>query len=118
MGRVYEFGPFPLETPGDASSSPGTRCQVRQSVLDTFCVLVSRSSRSVENDDLTDAIWPDPADNENHLAHFHCSNDFRLPGLELLARRDDPAQSSLVGDTADLTAGTERVGACAQTSQS
>jgi hypothetical protein len=90
----------------------GRAVKVRRNVLDRFSVLVSRTGGLVEKDDLTEAIWPDAADKENHLAHLHWSNNSTAPVLELLARRDDPAHSSLIGDDADLTEDTERVGAC------
>ena len=95
------------------------RCvRLRRNVLDSVCVLVSRIGGLVEKDDFTGAVWRDTVPEENHLAHLHRSNGSTLPGLEVLARRDDPAQSFLTGDAACLTDDTERAGAGVQTSQS
>lgn len=96
----------------------GRSVKLRRNVLNTFCVLVSRTGGLLEKDDLTEAIWPDTASEENHLAHLHWSNNSMVPGLELLARGDDPAHLLLIGEAADLTESTRRIVGSVQTSQS
>jgi predicted ATPase/DNA-binding winged helix-turn-helix (wHTH) protein len=69
LDEVYEFGPFRLEISERRLLRDGRRVPLRAKVLDTLCVLVSRSGRLVGKDDLIAAVWPDSIVEENNLAH-------------------------------------------------
>ena len=69
MEDVYEFGPFRLETKERRLLRDGRSVRLRAKVLDTLCVLVSRSGSLIEKDDLIAAVWPDTIVEENNLAH-------------------------------------------------
>jgi DNA-binding winged helix-turn-helix (wHTH) protein/tetratricopeptide (TPR) repeat protein len=66
---VHEFGPFRLEINERRLLRDGRPVPLRAKVLDTLCVLVSRSGRLIEKDDLIAAVWPDTVVEENNLAH-------------------------------------------------
>jgi len=69
MEDVYEFGSFRLETRERRLLREGLPVRLRAKVLDTLCVLVSRSGRLTEKDHLIAATWPDTVVEENNLAH-------------------------------------------------
>lgn len=69
MEGVYEFGPFRLEAKERRLLRDGHPVRLRAKVLDTLCVLVSRSGCLVEKDELIALVWPDTVVEENNLAH-------------------------------------------------
>jgi len=65
--RVYEFGPFRIDTMKRVLWRDGEQVQLTSKSLDTLLVLVERRGEVVSKDDLMKALWPDTVVEENNL---------------------------------------------------
>ncbi len=65
--RLYEFGPFRLETVERTLLRDGRPVSLPPKVFDTLLLLVQRSGRLVEKDELMQKLWPDTFVEESNL---------------------------------------------------
>ena len=65
--RVYEFGPFRLDTVNRLLTREGTDLALRRKVFDTLLVLIERSGQVVEKDEMMSLLWPDSFVEESNL---------------------------------------------------
>jgi len=65
--HLYEFGPFRLRTAERTLLRDGHPVPLPPKVFDTLLILVQRSGRVVEKDDLMQKLWPDTFVEESNL---------------------------------------------------
>ncbi len=66
--RIFEFGPFRLETAERLLLRAGARISVTPKAFETLLVLVQNNGRLVEKEDLMKQVWPDAIVEEANLA--------------------------------------------------
>src|SRR3954447_6648793 len=66
-GRLYEFGPYRLESGGPLLYCAGNLVPLPPKVLDVLVVLVKNRGRLIERRELMDAVWPGVAVEEGNL---------------------------------------------------
>lgn len=65
--RLYEFGPFRIDTANRLLLRDGKPVPLKPKVVDTLLVLVENSGRVLEKDELIKALWPDSFVEEGNL---------------------------------------------------
>jgi tetratricopeptide (TPR) repeat protein/DNA-binding winged helix-turn-helix (wHTH) protein/TolB-like protein len=65
--HFYEFGPFRLDASDHQLLREGVPLPLTPKALDTLLILVQNSGRTLEKDELMNAVWPDTIVEENNL---------------------------------------------------
>jgi DNA-binding winged helix-turn-helix (wHTH) protein/TolB-like protein/Flp pilus assembly protein TadD len=65
--RLYEFGPFRIDTANRLLLRVGKPVPLKPKVIDTLLLLVENSGRVLEKDELIQALWPDSFVEEGNL---------------------------------------------------
>ena len=65
--RLYEFGPFRIDTTNRLLLRAGKPVALKPKVVDTLLVLIENSGRVVEKDELIQRLWPDSFVEEGNL---------------------------------------------------
>jgi DNA-binding winged helix-turn-helix (wHTH) protein/TolB-like protein/Flp pilus assembly protein TadD len=65
--RLYEFGPFRIDTANRLLLRDGKPVALKPKVVETLLVLIENSGRVVEKDELIEKLWPDSFVEEGNL---------------------------------------------------
>jgi DNA-binding winged helix-turn-helix (wHTH) protein len=65
--RLYEFGPFRIDTANRLLLRDGKPVALKPKVVDTLLVLIENSGRVLEKDELIQKLWPDSFVEEGNL---------------------------------------------------
>ena len=65
--RLYEFGPFRIDTANRLLLCDGKPVALKPKVVDTLLVLIENSGRVLEKDELIQKLWPDSFVEEGNL---------------------------------------------------
>src|SRR5215470_13255528 len=65
---IYEFGPFRLDPAEKTLSKDGESVALTPKAFDTLLILIEKSGRLVEKDELMKQLWPDSFVEENSLS--------------------------------------------------
>lgn len=65
--RLYEFGPFRIDTENRLLSRDGNPIALKPKVVDTLLMLIENSGRVVKKDELIEKLWPDTIVEEGNL---------------------------------------------------
>ncbi len=65
--RLYEFGPFRIDTANRLLLRDGKPVTLKPKVVDTLLVLIENSGRVLEKDELIQRLWPDSFVEEGNL---------------------------------------------------
>ena len=68
-GRLYEFGPFRLDTSEKLLSRAGSSVPLPPKAFDLLTALVRRGGRLAEKEELLREVWPDSFVEESSLSH-------------------------------------------------
>ncbi|HKP39369.1 MAG TPA: winged helix-turn-helix domain-containing protein [Pyrinomonadaceae bacterium] len=113
--RLYEFGPFRIDTENRLLSRDGKPIPLKPKVVSTLLLLIENHDRVIEKDELINALWPDSFVEEGNLtqniyvlrkALTNAENDESY--IETIPRRGyrfvGPVRESTSETNADLTA--------------
>src|SRR5438046_7643666 len=65
--RLYEFGPFRIDTANRLLLRDGKPIALKPKVVDTLFVLIENRGRVLEKDELIQRLWPDSFVEEGNL---------------------------------------------------